>query len=70
MGKVPNLNLDGLNSLERKAADALKELNAGDALKSIEEHVKNPGQTDLEPRLEPSNNRCPCRTQSPQREPP
>jgi hypothetical protein len=46
VGEVPNLNLDGLNSLERKAADALKEINAGDALKSIEEHVKDPGKTD------------------------
>ncbi len=44
MGEVPNLNLDGLNSLERKAADVLKEMNAGDAIKSIEEHVKNPGK--------------------------
>jgi len=37
IGEVPNLKMDGLNSLEQKAANALK---------SIEEHVKNPGKTD------------------------
>ncbi len=46
LGEAPNLNLDGLNSLERKAAAALKEMNAGDSLKSIEEHVKIPGKLD------------------------
>jgi len=44
MGKIPNLNMDGLNTLEPKAADVLKEMNAGDALKSIEEHIENPGK--------------------------
>jgi predicted Zn finger-like uncharacterized protein len=44
IGEVPNLKMDGLNSLERKAADALKSINAGDALKAIEEHVKDPGK--------------------------
>jgi len=46
MGKIPNLNIDGLNTLEQKASAAFKSLNAGDALKSIEEHVKNPGKMD------------------------
>lgn len=37
IGEVPNLKTDTLNSLERKAADALK---------AIEEHVKDPGNRD------------------------
>ena len=51
LGEAPNLNLDGLNSLERKAAAALKEMNAGDSLKSIEEHVKIPGKLDSDARI-------------------
>jgi hypothetical protein len=46
LSKVQNLNIDGLNTLEQKASEAFKSLNAGDALKSIEEHVKNPGKMD------------------------
>jgi hypothetical protein len=37
IGEIPNLKRDGLNSLERKAAGVLESLNAGDALKSIEQ---------------------------------
>lgn len=33
VGEVPKLKMDTLNSLERKAADALKSIDAGDALK-------------------------------------
>ncbi len=44
IGAVPNMKSDALNSLERKAADVLKGMNAGDALKAIEEHVENPGK--------------------------
>jgi hypothetical protein len=33
--KVPNLNVNDLQSLENRAADALKSMNAGDALKSM-----------------------------------
>ena len=44
LGKVPNLNVNDLQSLENRAGDALKSLNAGDALKSIEEQVGDPGK--------------------------
>ncbi len=35
IGKVPNVNVNELQTLENRATDALKSLNAGDALKSL-----------------------------------
>ena len=43
LGKVPNLNVDDLQSLENRATDTLKSLNAGGVLKSLEEQVGNTG---------------------------
>jgi len=44
LGGVPNLNVDGLNTLEQAAAGSLKSLQSSDALNSLEEKAKVVGK--------------------------
>ncbi len=43
---IPDLGTDGFHALEKKASKALESLNAGDALKSIQQQVKDAGKIE------------------------